>query len=297
MTDPGLIKRYLLGTASADERTALEDKYLSDADAFEELTAAENDLIDSYSRGKLSDSEKRDFEKGYMATPKGRARVDFSRAFTEVSSEACQTAEVRSTSLWEVLRSYFQLRSRLFRWGLVATCAAIVAIVVGSRNVLHNRDLGAGLKYPQTQTPALTPPPTANPKGGTAGTETARNEAPRIAEFTMRLEPGLSRTVGSSTPEAFVAPSVTQWLNLQLVFEGDKGSTSYTAILETPEGREVDRIPRLKIQSPSGRAAFAVRLPVRLVPAGDYVVELKGQGNDSAEPETIESYSFRILYK
>jgi hypothetical protein len=293
MTARRLIKRYLLGTASADEKTALESKYLSDAEVFEEITAAENDLIDSYIRNQLSDAEKGEFEKRYMASPKGRMRADFSRALAEVSLESRRTTELGAVSVWETLRS-FPSRLPVFRWGIVASCAVIVALVIGSTYFVRSPDLQAGLWHRQTQTQQTGPPQTAPmPSSASGGTKIAKVETPPLNEFKIRLDPGVARTIGSATPIAFVAPSATRWLNLQLVFEDDKGA-SYSAVLETPEGREVDRIRALKSQSASGRATVAVRLPVRLVPAGDYVLELKA-GNDLGEP--IESYSFRILYK
>ena len=48
--DEILMRRYLLGSLPQDERTSLEGGYLADAGLFEELVAAENDLIDYYVR-------------------------------------------------------------------------------------------------------------------------------------------------------------------------------------------------------------------------------------------------------
>jgi hypothetical protein len=47
----------------------------------------------------------------------------------------------------------------------------------------------------------------------------------------------------------------------------------------------------------SGRRIVVARLPVRLIPAGDYIVDLRGTGDDKIKEESLESYSFRVLYK
>ena len=69
MAKEALARRYLLGTLPEDERQRVEDLYFSKPERFEELVAAENDLIDSYVRRALSSSEARLFESNYLSSP------------------------------------------------------------------------------------------------------------------------------------------------------------------------------------------------------------------------------------
>lgn len=50
-------RAYILGTLPQDEREQLEASYLADDDVFEQMQITEEELVDSYLRGKLSDFE------------------------------------------------------------------------------------------------------------------------------------------------------------------------------------------------------------------------------------------------
>jgi len=74
--------RYLLGLCSPAERERVEAEYFNDADAFEKMVGAEDDLIDAYARGELTTEERRRFEERFVNSSRGRERVQFARAFT-----------------------------------------------------------------------------------------------------------------------------------------------------------------------------------------------------------------------
>ena len=144
------MKRYLLGEASPRERADLENEYLSDASLFEELTEAENDLIDSYVRGKLADHERQEFERQYLSSPHGRARVNFASAIAEISREPRQSISPRSRSFWLWLTSPFSHSSPKLRWGLAAGTVAMV-VTIGWLSVRHDRGIEADLAPPAQQ--------------------------------------------------------------------------------------------------------------------------------------------------
>ncbi len=297
MTDRGLMKRYLLGTASPDERTALENRYLADVDAFEELTAAENDLIDSYTRGQLLDVEKQEFERRYLTSPKGRARVGFSLALAEISAQPLKTTSVQKPSFWQGWLAFSHLRSPLFQWGFAAVCAVALVATIGSFLVLHNRDLQArlGSKHGESQPSAGIAAQSSSQthEGSTQGTEIAKKDRPVLGDITLQLNPGVSRTVGSGAPTALVVPSGTSWLNLQLSLDDDDNAT-YSAEVETAEGKRIQSVGGLKSQVLAGSKVVVLRLQANLLRPGDYVIHLKGIGKDNTIQIIVESYNFRI---
>ena len=69
-----LLKSYLLGVASAGEREAVEDEYLSDKRSAKRLLRAEDDLIEDYVRGALTRHERALFEKNFLCTAERRRR-------------------------------------------------------------------------------------------------------------------------------------------------------------------------------------------------------------------------------
>src|SRR2546421_5092925 len=82
-----LFVRYLLGDLPEEEQVEIEDRAFQDRKYLEGLLAVENDLIDEYVRGELSDSERRKFEGRFLASAEGRRKVEFARALTVVAPE------------------------------------------------------------------------------------------------------------------------------------------------------------------------------------------------------------------
>ncbi|HEV2668794.1 MAG TPA: hypothetical protein VG324_28005, partial [Blastocatellia bacterium] len=77
--------RYLLGDLPEIEQTAVEQEYFADPEKFEEVWAAENDLVDRYVRGRLSRGERELFERNYLQSPKHRERVAVARKLLEAA--------------------------------------------------------------------------------------------------------------------------------------------------------------------------------------------------------------------
>ena len=87
-----LLKSYLLGAASAAEREAVEELYLSDDSSVGELLRAEDDLIDDYVRETLTPGERALFEKNFLCTADRRKRLESVRDVREsLSSMAGET--------------------------------------------------------------------------------------------------------------------------------------------------------------------------------------------------------------
>ena len=79
-----LLSRYLLGEASDSERHSVEEQvFASDAD-LNVLLQAEDELIDDYVRGALSDSDRRLFESHFLCTEERKRRVEALKSFVEV---------------------------------------------------------------------------------------------------------------------------------------------------------------------------------------------------------------------
>ena len=79
-----LLIRYLLGVASATERTIVEEQYLSDDASAGVLLRAEDELIDDYVRGVLSDSDRRLFESHFLCTEARKQRLETVKSLVDV---------------------------------------------------------------------------------------------------------------------------------------------------------------------------------------------------------------------
>jgi hypothetical protein len=132
--------RYLLGLSSPEEREHIESEYFEDEDAFQQMLAAEDDLIDAYSRGELAGEERRRFEKNFVSSFDGRDRVRFARAFASVVSD---TEPVTTGTLLKRFQS-----PRLFQTATITTIIILVVafawLVIDRRRTINElRDLHA----------------------------------------------------------------------------------------------------------------------------------------------------------
>jgi hypothetical protein len=112
--------RYLLGLCSPAEGEHIESQYFEDDEAFQEMLTVEDDLIDAYARGELVGEERRRFEKNFVRASRGRARVQFARAFAGAVS-ASPSVETN------LLKIFFQ-PSRLLRTATIAAVIVFVAV-------------------------------------------------------------------------------------------------------------------------------------------------------------------------
>ena len=75
-TDERLIRRYLLGELPEHQETAVEARFFADDAFFEQLVAAEKELIGRYLRGDLSAEHRKRFQRRYLT-------VDYRRRLVE----------------------------------------------------------------------------------------------------------------------------------------------------------------------------------------------------------------------
>jgi anti-sigma-K factor RskA len=67
--DELLLRQYLLGRLAEEEQGALEQQLMTNQDLFNRLLKAEEELIDEYVRGQVSDDEGRAFEGRFLEDP------------------------------------------------------------------------------------------------------------------------------------------------------------------------------------------------------------------------------------
>ncbi|MFY9609408.1 MAG: hypothetical protein WAU45_12435, partial [Blastocatellia bacterium] len=96
----GLIRRYLLGQISGDEREQLEEMMMSDDELYNRVLLAEDELVEEYVQGELSESERAGFEASFLSTPDGRKQASFAKALDKyVSSASASEGETENKSV------------------------------------------------------------------------------------------------------------------------------------------------------------------------------------------------------
>ena len=104
-----MYRRFLLGLAAQDEERLVEEAVLTgDKDALF-LETSEDELIDDYLSGEMSEDEKRAFETQFLTTEERRQRLTFTSALMEYSQklpkndDALKTKSARRGYSWSML--------------------------------------------------------------------------------------------------------------------------------------------------------------------------------------------------
>lgn len=74
--DDNRLKRFLLGNVTSEEEAQLEDRLFDDSDFVRQLAVVEEELIDDYLCGRLTDDERIRFESHFMARRQAPGQSD-----------------------------------------------------------------------------------------------------------------------------------------------------------------------------------------------------------------------------
>ncbi len=263
-------RQYLLGTLAPEQAVELEERLLIDGELFEELLIAEEELMDQFLSGEITDREREAIETRFLQSPERQEHLRFARALkTYVSTHGPQTTRafgiqketVIESDASERVRGKRSLISRLFpRHPALAfsLAGALVLILVGGiwlANRIVNRPRGA-----QTV-------------------------------WAIELTPGLQRDEGEIKKLAI--PGNTDAVRLQLDLTENQYA-SYEAVVLDIDGRSIITRKNLKAQTANGLQLVAVDVESAFLTPGDYRVKLSGL-SANGNPESLGSYPFKVL--
>jgi flagellar biosynthesis protein FliP len=83
-----LITRFLLGELSEEERTEVEKRFLADNEFFEEVLSAEDALIDQYLLGQLNEEQLERAKTLFQSSPRQKREVEFTKELIATVREA-----------------------------------------------------------------------------------------------------------------------------------------------------------------------------------------------------------------
>ena len=251
-----VIRKYLLGQTSEAERLNLEERLIEDDGTYEELSIVEDELTDEYLRGRLSQTERKDFETHFLLTPSRQEKLRFAKVVrghlaTHARSQT-KVAESPRTS-----------KSPLF--GIPAFRNPVLSFGLAMALVL----MVAGLAW-----------------------FTWRISQGPIHRVTFTLTPGLVRSGDSEN--SIRIPRDANLVELQLALADETPYQSYNSVLETIDGRAISTAPVMARESVGGQPVVTSELPPRLIPPGEYRVKLNGV-TAAKETVSLGSYYFKVL--
>lgn len=289
------IRRYLLGQLPQPERSAFEEQYSADENAFEELTEVENDLIDDYVRGALSGEDRAQFLNYFLITPNRHKRVAFARSLFEYAAEdiradrAAKSASPDSKPYPAVFSQPSLLRRAASLAVLLALAAVIWLIVLNNRLRGELHDASAQQRELQQQQQELR----QQIAQLSAQLEASADAfpAPGQTAVTVTLSPQLER--GPASGNMVPLPQGASEATLVLLRKPE-GYLTYSALLQTVEGHEIWNGRNLPARTVNHTTVITIKLTASMLRPGDYILKLTG-ATPAGQVEQLDPYSFRVL--
>jgi cell division septation protein DedD len=307
---------YLLGKSSESDADSFDELSITDDDFADALKSAEDELIDSYLRGELIDTDVGRFEASYLASPLRREKVEFARALQVVAEKNRVTiSQVSEKKTWAEFFAFLNFNPAL-RYGFAALLLAFAAIFVWFL-LRQNEQIDVVKVEPtpthtiqptQTQTPTeITPSPTVSPKAPTPEKTAEPKASPTIsptpkptAEPTKAPTPTiptlatfvlLPPTRGTGNFQTISVPANTSDVAFNLPLESDDFKT-YSVKLTNQSGKVLWQSGKLS----SKKSALNVRFPANLLQSNIYSFTVSGK-NNAEDTQNIGNYSFKSVIK
>ena len=302
--DPDSIRRYLLGTSAPAEQELIELRLLADRTFYDEVSAAEDELLDEYLDGRLAGRERENFDDIFLAAPERQQKLRFALALRRSAAESARPSPADSATIAGGAESAGgAARGGFFvRLGPAAraACAAVVVLAAAGAVLL------AVLDSRQTHAPTHAAPAADEraadlsrpreapaPPHVTQARPDGRADAP-AKTIAVTLTPGLTRGADDETRRVEITPDVGRVRLELLIASGDY--PTYQATVRSVEGRAVCDLTGLAAESSGGAQAVFVEVPASSLAPDDYRVKLSGQRDDGGDPEPVNTYSFRVLH-
>lgn len=322
------VRRFLLGEMPENERSAFEARFVADESLFEQISATEDELIESYVRGTLSTAEQTIFEREFLSTEPRRRRVAFTRAMLNKINKESKLAAVKKTEPANAAQpSVFDSIKNLFKTPTLAFGAVAVALIAvfGVWILLKNSNQTEIAKQTtptptaetgnqnlnQSQSANQNDAPSQNINAAQNASENT-NGVPNASQVIENQNQNANRNSNSnSKKQNSVAPAPVLAL-----FAGTVRSEGKTNSLDLPRNasgatlqlnlESVDyRNYSVEIVDPDGARIFVNNnlkprgkkinffVPAARIATGDYIVKLSAR-NSGNETESVADYTFRV---
>lgn len=280
-----LMRSYLLGSLEDERLEQVEVRLLSDAQFRDDLLVTEDELIDDYAFGILSDSERESFEQHFLSTPERAEKLRFARAVKEYLGEEIRPEEKKTggyASWWRALLRP-PARRKLLAGAAIAACLLIAIVVVFFwRELLYRQIPREQIARDELEREVALW--TKNPPIG------SDNDS-RFAKLT--LTPGIMRDSVGARRVVITGDTLAAELRLELT---DQHFDSYEATLLTDEDVVVFGVGSLSPQQDDGDKVLILRIPAKSLPDGDYNLRLRGTTTDGQTADA-GSYPFQVIHK
>jgi hypothetical protein len=281
------IMQYLLGQARPEDVSSLEERLVTESEFYDELLMAEDELIDQYLSGDLSESERNSFERHFLLTPERQRKMRFGKVFNKyvTTADSLPDEDPVTEDVPEEARDVPKPPPKpgydTFLPSQTLPPTPWNARFLPGQNPILSYSLAAALVLIVGTVSWL-------------AWKNWREAAPRDPGkvYAVTLTPGLTtRSEGDDIKRISIPPDLGT-LRLRLQLTGDD-YPSYRATLVRDGQSKVwtgDHLPAL---NDAGTKLISADIPARYLTPGDYQIKLAGQPA-TGSLEDVASYRFRV---
>lgn len=283
--------RYLLNQLPEEERDRFEEELIADDDAFADMLAEEDDLLDAYVHGALDDSARHAVQQRYLTHPELRSRLEFAQTLKERNVTQPSKDSTPAGATGDV-----QPISRRGRILPLAVAAALVLVLAGvfayRRGSAPESEIALKPVQPALTVTSPAPLPVVTDTNGTpllADTSTEHVSGSPIPHaiiltFTAAVTRGAEDTPALSLNGAA--------LQLELNIDPAESFDGYRIEVSSAAGKTVFSSPVVGRQQQEGRTWIEATVPPNLLGPGKYDVHLSGISHGA--PEDLAFHQFEI---
>lgn len=291
--DRTLTRCYLLGSLDEPQQQELEQRLLTDETFSEELKIVEDELMDAYLAGRLTPSERKQFELHFLASPERQKDLHFSRVFKRyVADAAIRTDEEREAdeeratdkeivSPFVAVPDLPPVPAQRKRPALLYTILIICLLTLASGGLIYRllssrapgrEDIEQELAQLNELNRQRPTPPGTSPE-----------------TYKTTLTPGLTRDAGAT--ETLQIPAQSALIEVELKIPASDYAT-YQATINS-ESAEMYTVKNLRAAPENGSYLVRLYLLPKYLARGDYLIKLSGV-TSNGKIEGVGSYPFRV---
>lgn len=311
-----LMVRYLLGLATKEERTQVEERYFSDSEYFDQLLALEDSLIDDFVTGRMPVEQRSAFKEAFRLR---KEDVRFASALIQGVTKKKPDTQITAGFVNPVpaQRPWRQTLSES-RFSVAIAVAALVLLAISLALALRsqllrtrlsdseailsefkeqNDDLQQRLRKEQSQSESSAGELEIERKKRIEADsrlhKIERPDSPNAFSEVVNVVLGaafIPRGTGTAR-EIRVAENI-RWLRFEVSVKRFSRYESYRITIK-PAG-QTTAVERASLNAAGGAPVVVTLIPAKELKPGDYILTLYGEQTGLAAAE-LEQYSFRII--
>jgi hypothetical protein len=321
--DEMLVRRYLLGGVTDEEREQVELQLMTDHQYFNYFLKTEESLIDEYVKGELSQYEKEPFERFFLSAPERRDKLEFSKSLSRYIAESenrmsadTSRADLQVTASPSTFAWFWQTQGRTVMLSLVVVILVLLAgtillVAENARSREQIREQLANSNHTEGELRQLLDEQKKRNEELAQQLEQSQNEVSRIEQelaslkqakgsqqesiisriASLILSPGSVRDNGQINRVKL--SNQIQQLNLALKLHEEEYE-SYQIEVKTAEGKSLWKDGNLRVQQRKGEKIIIATIPASHLPEGDYLITLSVAIADGSYKQ-VATYFFTIL--